>query len=111
MAGGLIDGARVAADLLVEVGERAREFRREYGREPCLAAVIVGDDPGSVTYVRMKRNRARAVGVATREVALPGAASTAELVNVIADLSGDATVDGILLQHPVPGQVNERAAF
>ena len=72
---------------------------------------MVGDDPASVTYVRMKRNRCRQAGIESRLVALPDATTTSELVRAIADLSQDPTVHGILLQHPVPGHIDERAAF
>jgi methylenetetrahydrofolate dehydrogenase (NADP+)/methenyltetrahydrofolate cyclohydrolase len=64
-----------------------------------------------VTYVRMKNNRSRKAGIDSRHVALPGHATTAELVEVIRGLSADPAVHGILLQHPVPPQIDERAAF
>jgi methylenetetrahydrofolate dehydrogenase (NADP+)/methenyltetrahydrofolate cyclohydrolase len=73
--------------------------------------VIVGDDPASVTYVRMKENRSRKVGIESRHVGLPEETTTAELVAVISGLSADPAVHGILLQHPVPAQIDERAAF
>lgn len=81
------------------------------GRQPCLAAVLVGDDPGSVTYVRMKQARSRDAGVDSRLIALPATTTTSELVATIEDLSADPTADGILLQHPVPAHIDERAAF
>jgi len=76
-----------------------------------FATVIVGDDPASVTYVRMKENRSRKVGMESRHVGLPGETTTAELVAVISGLSADPAVHGILLQHPVPAHIDERAAF
>src|SRR6202034_789703 len=81
------------------------------GVTPGLAAVLVGEDPASVTYVRMKQNRARSAGIASRVVALQQSASTDELIAVIGELSGDPAVHGILLQHPVPAHIDERAAF
>jgi methylenetetrahydrofolate dehydrogenase (NADP+) / methenyltetrahydrofolate cyclohydrolase len=107
----LMDGTALARRILAETGERAVAFLASAGREPCLAAVLVGDDPASVTYVKMKRARSRAAGVESRLVTLPSTARTSEVVAAVDELSGDATVDGILLQHPVPSQVDERAVF
>jgi methylenetetrahydrofolate dehydrogenase (NADP+)/methenyltetrahydrofolate cyclohydrolase len=81
------------------------------GVTPCLATVIVGEDPASVTYVRLKQNRSRAAGIASRHVALPAQTTTGQLVDVLGGLAADPEVHGILLQHPVPAQIDERAAF
>jgi methylenetetrahydrofolate dehydrogenase (NADP+)/methenyltetrahydrofolate cyclohydrolase len=81
------------------------------GRPPKLAAVLVGDDPASVTYVSMKQRRAASAHVGSVVVRLPPAASTDEVVGAVAGLSADPTVDGILVQHPLPPQVDERAVF
>jgi methylenetetrahydrofolate dehydrogenase (NADP+)/methenyltetrahydrofolate cyclohydrolase len=86
-------------------------FARVRGRIPCLATVLVGDDPASHTYVRMKRNRTATVGMESRYIELPASTTTGELVAEITTLSEDPAVDGILLQHPVPAHVDERAAF
>jgi len=107
----LMDGSAVAREILARVGERTMAFRNRTGKKPCLAAVLVGDDPASVTYVRMKANRSRKLGLDSREVVLPARTSTRELVDVIGGLSGDPDVHGILLQHPVPSHIDERAAF
>lgn len=107
----LMDGAAVARQLLADTAQRARRFATEAGRRPCLAAVLVGDDPASVTYVRMKRVRCQEVGIDSRLVQLPGTTSTAEAVAAVAELSVDPGVDGILVQHPVPAGVDERAVF
>ena len=106
-----MSGTDVSKQILAETAERAAAFAEAHGRKPCLVAVLVGDDPASVTYVKMKRNRADKAGLESRVVTLDGTTSTDELVKVISDLSDDPTVDGILLQHPVPDQVDERAAF
>jgi methylenetetrahydrofolate dehydrogenase (NADP+)/methenyltetrahydrofolate cyclohydrolase len=76
-----------------------------------LAAVLVGEDPSSLTYVKMKQRRCREAGVGLRFVGMPGTATTAEVVRAVHALSGDPAVDGILLQHPTPTHVDERAAF
>jgi methylenetetrahydrofolate dehydrogenase (NADP+)/methenyltetrahydrofolate cyclohydrolase len=107
----LIDGTQVAREVVAHASERAASFVAAHGRRPCLAAVIVGEDPASVTYVRMKRNRSERAGIESRHVPLPESTTTAELVRAITDLSLDPAVDGILVQHPVPAHVDERAAF
>ncbi|MBF6554877.1 MAG: bifunctional 5,10-methylenetetrahydrofolate dehydrogenase/5,10-methenyltetrahydrofolate cyclohydrolase [Acidimicrobiales bacterium] len=107
----LMDGVALARRVLAETADRAVAFVASAGRPPCLAAVLVGDDPASVTYVKMKRARSRAAGVESRLVAIPPTARTSEVVDAVDELSADATVDGILVQHPVPSQVDERAVF
>ena len=107
----LIDGTGVAESVLDTTAARAQAFTRAAGTKPCLAAVLVGDDPASVTYVRMKRNRPERVGIESRLVTLPSLASTDDVVAAVTELSEDPAVHGILLQHPVPPQVDERAAF
>jgi methylenetetrahydrofolate dehydrogenase (NADP+)/methenyltetrahydrofolate cyclohydrolase len=107
----LMDGAALAARIAEDTAAQAARFLSEAGRRPGLAAVLVGDDPASATYVRMKRNRSERAGIASRLVELPATATTEQVVDAIGGLAGDVTVDGILLQHPVPAQVEERAAF
>ena len=111
MSAQIIDGKATASSLLDEVAAGAAEFTGATGRKPCLATVLVGDDPASHTYVKMKRNRSAKVGMESRYVQLPESTTTAELVAEITGLSADPTVDGILLQHPVPAHIDERAAF
>jgi methylenetetrahydrofolate dehydrogenase (NADP+) / methenyltetrahydrofolate cyclohydrolase len=72
---------------------------------------LVGDDPSSVTYVRMKQRRCESVGVDSRIITLAHSSTTSQVVATIRALSDDKHVDGILLQHPVPDHVDERAAF
>jgi methylenetetrahydrofolate dehydrogenase (NADP+)/methenyltetrahydrofolate cyclohydrolase len=81
------------------------------GEPPILAAILVGDDPASATYVRMKGNACRRVGMESVSVTLPGTTTTEELLNAIDDLNANPRVRGILLQHPVPKQIDERACF
>lgn len=111
MTADTIDGSAVSKQLLAETARDAEQFTGESGRAPCLATVLVGEDPGSQTYVKMKRNRSRRVGIESRAVELSASTTTDELVSQITDLSNDPGVDGILLQHPVPEQIDERAAF
>ncbi|MCE7005009.1 bifunctional 5,10-methylenetetrahydrofolate dehydrogenase/5,10-methenyltetrahydrofolate cyclohydrolase [Kibdelosporangium philippinense] len=107
----LINGTDVARDITEQTTKRAYEFEQRTGRKPCLAAVLVGEDPASVTYVKMKRNRSAKAGIESRFVQLPAETTTEQLVAEITKLSEDDGVDGILLQHPVPGHIDERAAF
>lgn len=107
----LIDGQAVADAILAQTAARARGFREETGARPCLAAVLVGDDPASVTYVRMKRARSRRVGIESRLVRLPESCTTEEVIAAVTELSADPTVHGILVQHPVPVHIDERAVF
>lgn len=107
----IIDGARVAQAILADTREQAAEFERVSGRKPCLATVLVGDDPASHTYVRMKINRCRSTGLESRSHRVPAAASTTEVVDLVTRLSADDNVDGILVQHPMPAQVDERTVF
>ncbi|MCG7208082.1 bifunctional 5,10-methylenetetrahydrofolate dehydrogenase/5,10-methenyltetrahydrofolate cyclohydrolase [Streptomyces arenae] len=107
----LMDGTAVARRIVEETARRAADLTARTAVTPCLATVLVGEDPASVTYVRMKQNRSRKAGIASRHVALPATTTTAELVGVLRELSADPTVHGILLQHPVGEHVDERAAF
>lgn len=107
----LMDGSSLAARVLTEAGQRAAEVTGRTGTRPCLATVLVGDDPASATYVRMKQARCRTAGIDSRHVALPASATTTEVVAAVNALSQDHDVHGILLQHPVPHGVDERAAF
>lgn len=107
----LMDGTKLARDLLSTTAQRSIEFANTHGRRPCLATVLVGDDPASHTYVRMKVNRCATANIESRRLDLDATTTTTELVDVIAQLSADDGVDGILLQHPVPSQIDERAAF
>jgi methylenetetrahydrofolate dehydrogenase (NADP+)/methenyltetrahydrofolate cyclohydrolase len=107
----IMDGASLAHQLLDQTAERATAFRARTGRSPCLAAVLVGEDPSSMTYVAMKQRRCQRVGVSSRVVTLASGATTPEVVDAIESLSRDPYVDGILLQHPVPPSVDERIAF
>jgi methylenetetrahydrofolate dehydrogenase (NADP+) / methenyltetrahydrofolate cyclohydrolase len=107
----LIDGTAVARRIVEATARQAADLTARTGVTPCLATVLVGEDPASVTYVRMKQNRSRKAGIASRHVALPAATTTAELVAALRELSADPAVHGILLQHPVGEHIDERAAF
>ncbi|WP_329257823.1 bifunctional 5,10-methylenetetrahydrofolate dehydrogenase/5,10-methenyltetrahydrofolate cyclohydrolase [Actinoallomurus sp. NBC_01490] len=107
----LMDGTALARRITERTTERAAAVTRQRGTAPCLATVLVGDDPASVTYVRMKRARCEKAGITSRHVPLPASTTTAELIGTITALSDDPGVDGILLQHPAGPHIDERAAF
>lgn len=107
----LMVGTHLAAEMVANAGERAKKLQDETGVQPCLATVLVGDDPASATYVRMKQNRSKKAGIGSLSVVLPAETTTEELVAELGKLSADPAVHGILLQHPVPGHIDERAAF
>ncbi|MFJ3581926.1 bifunctional 5,10-methylenetetrahydrofolate dehydrogenase/5,10-methenyltetrahydrofolate cyclohydrolase [Streptomyces sp. NPDC090127] len=107
----LMDGTALARRTVEETAARAAEITRRTGVTPCLATVLVGADPASVTYVKMKQNRCAKAGISSRHVELPAETTTEELVAAITALSQDPDVHGILLQHPVGPHIDERAAF
>ncbi|MEV0981415.1 bifunctional 5,10-methylenetetrahydrofolate dehydrogenase/5,10-methenyltetrahydrofolate cyclohydrolase [Streptomyces sp. NPDC049915] len=107
----LMDGTALARRTLEETAQRAADLTGRTGTAPCLATVLVGEDPASVTYVRMKQNRCRKAGIDSRHVALPASTTTEELVAAVGALSADPSVHGILLQHPVGDHIDERASF
>jgi methylenetetrahydrofolate dehydrogenase (NADP+)/methenyltetrahydrofolate cyclohydrolase len=107
----VLDGKALARVLEGELVPRVEKIQAASGRTPILATILVGDDPASATYVKMKGNACRRVGMESRRVHLPAAASTRDLLAAIDALNDDPDVHGILLQHPVPKQIDERAAF
>lgn len=107
----LMDGTALARRIVEDTAERAADLTGRTGTTPCLATVLVGADPASVTYVRMKQNRCRKAGIDSRHVELPAATTTEELVDTLRTLSADPAVHGILLQHPMGAHIDERAAF
>jgi len=112
MAGIVLDGKAYAKQLEAELAARVQRLLHSgLSEPPVLATLLVGDDPASATYVRMKGNACRRVGMESLSVTLPGTTTTAELLAAIDDLNANPRVRGILLQHPVPKQIDERACF
>ncbi len=107
----ILDGKALAKNLEQEMAIRVEEYRKRKGRVPLLATILVGSDPASATYVKMKGNACARVGMLSRKIEMPETTTTGELLAVIRELNEDPAVDGILLQHPVPKQIDERAAF
>jgi methylenetetrahydrofolate dehydrogenase (NADP+)/methenyltetrahydrofolate cyclohydrolase len=108
----ILDGKATAKAIEESLKPRVEAYKQKSGgRAPVLAAILVGNDPASATYVKMKGNACTRVGMESRRIHLPDTTTTAELLREIELLNNDCAVHGILLQHPVPRQIDERAAF
>lgn len=107
----ILDGKTLATSIEQELSERVNRIRQKTGRTPILATILVGDDPASATYVRMKGNACKRVGMDSIRVEMPSQTTTDELLAKIDELNANPDVHGILLQHPVPSQIDERACF
>lgn len=108
----ILDGKSLAQQSETAFAERVRALRADNnGRPPILATILVGDDPASATYVRMKQNACQRVGMESVAVELPSTTTTSELLSKIQALNANPDCHGILLQHPVPEQINERLCF
>jgi methylenetetrahydrofolate dehydrogenase (NADP+)/methenyltetrahydrofolate cyclohydrolase len=107
----ILDGRLTAADIRAEVAVGVRELREAGRRLPCLAVVLVGDDPASHVYVNSKIKACAEVGMESRSVRRPASLSEAELLAIIDELNADDAVDGILVQLPLPKQIRERAVI
>lgn len=108
----ILDGKALAQKTEQELSERVAQLKANSGGQtPILATIIVGGDPASATYVRMKGNACQRVGMDSMKVELPEETTTEALLATIRDLNNNDNVHGILLQHPVPGQIDEQACF
>ena len=107
----ILDGKKVATETEDLLKNRVEALKSVKGYTPTLATILVGNDPASATYVKMKGNACERVGMNSLKVELPESTTTIELLNKIFELNNNPEVSGILLQHPVPSQINERACF
>lgn len=107
----ILDGKATSAKIKEDLKIRVQKLVDAGHPKPVLATILVGNDPASETYVKMKGKATEAVSMESRRIELPEATTTEELLKVIDELNADDRVRGILLQHPVPSQVDERAAF
>ena len=107
----LMDGRGLAKRVLQEVAAKVERIKAATGVTASLATVLVGSDPASVTYTRMKRKRCQEAGMKPVRVELPADTTTEQLVAEIKKLAADDSVHGILVQHPVPKPIDKRAAF
>tara|TARA_B100001175_G_C19451256_1_gene611448 strand:- start:528 stop:1367 length:840 start_codon:yes stop_codon:yes gene_type:complete len=110
MAAQILDGKKLANESEKEIFESV-SLLKEKGIIPTLATILVGDDLASETYVRMKQETCKRVGMESVAINLPKETSTEELLLKIDELNNDKNIHGILLQHPVPNQINERECF
>ena len=106
MSAVIIDGKQIAADVRAEDAAKDSQLK-EKGILPCLAVILVGENPASVSYVTGKRKALAEVGMADRSIQLPESTSEAELLELIASLNADASVHGILVQLPLPKHIDE----
>ena len=107
----IIDGKKIAAGIREEIRQRVLQLEEATGKVPGLAAVLVGDDPASATYVRTKTKACHEVGIASRQLTPPGDIEQADLQRLIRDLNGDPEIHGILVQLPLPKHLDERAVL
>jgi methylenetetrahydrofolate dehydrogenase (NADP+)/methenyltetrahydrofolate cyclohydrolase len=107
MTARLIDGKAIASTIRAELAKRVASL--DY--QPCLVVILVGDDPASVTYVRNKDRAAKQTGINARTLPMPEATSQKALLDCIKELNADATVDGILVQLPLPTHIDPSSVF
>jgi methylenetetrahydrofolate dehydrogenase (NADP+) / methenyltetrahydrofolate cyclohydrolase len=108
----VLDGKALAAKTEHELSARVESLKKNSnGQTPILATLLVGDDPASATYVKMKGNACTRIGMGSLKVEMPSSTTTAELLNKINELNNNPNVHGILLQHPVPEHIDERLCF
>ncbi|XP_062560953.1 bifunctional methylenetetrahydrofolate dehydrogenase/cyclohydrolase, mitochondrial isoform X2 [Armigeres subalbatus] len=104
----LIDGKQIAADIRMELREQIEEWMKQGHRAPHLTAILIGEDPASSTYVSNKMKAAKDVGITSKTERYGADITQEHLLKRIEELNSDESVDGILVQLPVPGHINER---
>ena len=107
----LLDGKTFAKQREQQFLQKVEKLKTQGMLKPILATILVGDDPASATYVNMKGKACARVGMESKKVTLPKETTTQELLDKIDSLNQNHQVSGILLQHPVPVQIDERACF
>ena len=110
MTATILDGKNLSKITEESIKKRVVTLSKD-GVEPTLATILVGNDPASETYVKMKQNTCARMGMKSIAIELPKDTSTEELLKKIESLNSDKNVHGILLQHPVPSQIDERKCF
>ena len=108
MTAQIIDGKAIAADIRAEVAERVRRLKEERGVMPAQAFVLVGDNPASISYVRGKGRACEDAGIQSQTIHLPESTSEAELLELIAKANADPKLHGMLVQLPLPPQIDEQ---
>lgn len=105
----MLEGRPVADQIKQEVVAEVREFEQAHSVAPCLAAVLVGEDDASAVYVRNKIRTCAEVGIRSKQINLPATTSTADLLEILHQLNQDDGIDGILVQLPLPKNIDEAA--
>jgi methylenetetrahydrofolate dehydrogenase (NADP+) / methenyltetrahydrofolate cyclohydrolase len=108
MAAQVLDGKAIALEIRNEIRNEVAAFVQTTNQRPCLVAILVGDDPASHVYVRNKELACEKAGIQSRLIRLPGTTTTNELLALLAKLNDDREVNGILVQLPLPKQIDER---
>ncbi|NND70716.1 MAG: bifunctional methylenetetrahydrofolate dehydrogenase/methenyltetrahydrofolate cyclohydrolase FolD [Rhodothermales bacterium] len=104
----LIDGKQIASEIRSEIRDETTQWVSEGNRPPYLAVVLVGDDPASASYVRGKARACQECGIGSDTIALDSSTSEKELLDLISKLNTDSEVDGILVQLPLPSQIDDQ---
>ena len=107
----VLDGKKLSEKSEEDLKRRVSVIKKSTGSTPILATILVGDNPASATYVKMKGNACQRVGMESLKIELPENTSTDDLITEIEKLNKNKDVHGILLQHPVPKHINERKCF
>ena len=107
----VLDGKKLSEKSEEDLKRRVSIIKKNTGSTPILATILVGDNPASATYVKMKGNACQRVGMESLKIELPENTSTDDLITEIEKLNKNKDVHGILLQHPVPKHINERKCF
>ena len=107
MTARILDGKELAADMRAEMKLEVARLKQEHDLVPCLAVVLVGDNPASVSYVKGKQKACKEVGLDSRELKFDADLSEAELLRVVVELNGDDEIDGILVQLSLPEGIDE----
>lgn len=111
MSARILDGKQLAAQMRAEIARRVAELKTKYGIVPGLAVVLVGEDPASVSYVTAKEKACEEAGMFSKEIRLPADAPEMKVLETVRALNADDSVHGILVQLPLPKQINEQAVI
>jgi len=111
MSARIIDGKKIAAAVREEIRLRVLQLKETTGKVPGLATVLVGDDSGSASYVRSKIKACQEAGIFSRQLTPPGNISQDDLLGIIRELNGDPAIHGVLVQLPLPADLDERTVL
>jgi len=103
----IIDGKAIACEIQAEIAAEVTQFQQQHGVSPCLATVLVGDDPASAVYVRNKHRACKRAGIESRHQNLPADTTQQKLMELVTSLNQDPAVHGILVQLPLPAGMDE----